>query len=104
MHLYPPYSRMEWNKATTLPKQTKIISNSNEGGTRRASRVSSVSGIFHVKELGSDLYTFTSLLSLLGAEPRGDAGPEMLVSVALLVTFKSTSRVFTMRARVRVHY
>lgn len=51
-----------------------------------------VSCTFHVKELRSDLYTFTSLLRLPRAALRRDIGPEMLVSVALLVAFKSTSR------------
>lgn len=46
----------------------------------------------HVKELVLDLYTFTSTLCLPSATLRIDIGPEMLVSVALLVAFKSTSR------------
>lgn len=56
------------------------------------SLVSRVSGTFHVKELRLDLYTFTSLPCLPSATQRRDIGPEMLVSEALLVAFKSTSR------------
>lgn len=51
-----------------------------------------LSGTFHVKELRLDLYTFSSHLWLHWAALRGDIGPEMLVSAALLVAFKSTSR------------
>lgn len=54
--------------------------------------ISCASGTFHVKELRMDLYTFSSLLCLPGATLRMDIGPEMLVSVALLVTFNSTSK------------
>lgn len=65
-----------------------------------ASLISRISGIFHVAELRSDLYTFTSLVCLSRAALRRDAGPEMLVSVALLVAVKNTSPVFTMHACV----
>lgn len=57
-----------------------------------ASLVCCVSGTFRVKELRSDLYTFTSLFCLPRATLRRDTGPEMLVSAALVVAFKSTSR------------
>lgn len=53
--------------------------------------ISCISAIFHLKELRSDLCTFTSLPCLPRATLRRDTGPEMLVSVALLVAF-STSR------------
>lgn len=58
----------------------------------------------HVKELASDSSAFASALRLPSATLRTDTGPEMLVSVALLVAFKSTSRVLTMQACVGVHY
>lgn len=51
---------------------------------------SPVSCTLHVKELRPDLYTVISLLRLPRAALRRDFGPEMLVSVALLVAFKRT--------------
>lgn len=57
-----------------------------------ASLISCVFGTFHAKEPRSDSYTFTSLPCVPAAELKRDIGPEMLVSVAFRVAFKSTRR------------